>query len=78
MDIRPEIEIEVPDTLKNEALVEYLHTHYKGILAAKEIKEVSEPLRKKSNLASRKAERKDNALQGAELEAGNEVFDIPF
>jgi len=32
MDIRPEVEIEVPDGLKNEELVQYLHKTYYGIL----------------------------------------------
>lgn len=32
MDVRPEIEIEVPDGLKNEELVRYLHKTYGGLL----------------------------------------------
>ena len=36
MDIRPEIELDVPDDLKNEQLVEWLHTKYHGLLSKKE------------------------------------------
>ena len=37
MDIRPEIEITVPEGLENEQLVRYLHDTYKGLLEPKPI-----------------------------------------
>jgi len=36
MDIRPEIDIEVPDGLQGRELVEWLHTEYKDLLKNKE------------------------------------------
>jgi hypothetical protein len=38
MDLRPEIEIEVPDGLKNKALVQYLHREYWGCLTPEALK----------------------------------------
>src|ERR1700734_647729 len=36
MDIRPEIDIEVPDGLTGRELIEWLHTEYKDLLKNKE------------------------------------------
>lgn len=66
MDIRPEIEIDVPDGLKNEALVEYLHTTYKGLLQEKEARDkLPKPVKGKS-----KAEKKEESKNTAELDMG--------
>lgn len=37
MDLRPEIEITVPDGLENEELVNWIHSKYHGLLANKEV-----------------------------------------
>lgn len=66
MDIRSEIEIEVPDGLKNAELVEYLHTTYKGLLQEKESRDkLSKPVKGKS-----KAEKKEESKNTAELDMG--------
>ena len=51
MDIRPEIELEMPDGLQGKELVKYLHQEYHGLLTTERLREIkTETVKKKEVL----------------------------
>ena len=63
MDIRPEIEIEVPDELQGKELAEWLHTEYKGLYERKEQADRERPRVTKVNARERKKDIKNGSFE---------------
>ena len=66
MDLKVDVEIEVPTDLKDRALVEWLHTEYHGLLERKEIAD-------RSNKVAMSKEKKEKTQETAEHDAGGSV-----